>query len=64
VTNKQLAAARKAMNQFPGLRAVKEGEIVTPSRDGVLGTPITITDIMSEGQVEAAIKASCKVLNA
>jgi hypothetical protein len=40
VTNKQLAAARRAMNRFPSYRIEKSGETLTPYRGAVAWTAL------------------------
>lgn len=56
MTNKQLAAARKVANQFPGV-------VFTPVEGGlsVNGNTVLITPNMSPAQVEQALKAAAYV---
>lgn len=63
MTNKQLAAARRIMSQFQNLRIDKEGEVLTPYRDGVRGTPVTVTEAMSTSEVESLLRTSCLAIN-
>ena len=63
MTNKQLAAARRAMNRFPSYRIEKNGETLTPWRGLIAGTPVTVTDTMTESEVVQALMASCATLD-
>ncbi len=63
MTNKQLAAARRAMNRFPSYRIEKSGEMLTPYRGSVAGPPVTVTDTMTESEVVQTLMASCATLD-
>lgn len=65
MTNKQRAAARRAMGQYPGLRVEVAGETIIPVRigDGARATPVEVVEAMSAGQVEAAVKAACRAIS-
>jgi hypothetical protein len=63
VTNKQIAAARRAMNRFPSYRIEKVGNTLTPYRGSVAGTSVTVTDTMTESEVVQALMASCATLD-
>lgn len=63
MTHNQLAAARRVMNQFPELRIVKAGEILTPTKEGVSGTSVEVTDAMATFELEKQLRASCHALN-
>lgn len=60
MTNKQLAAARKAFSRFPGYQPVKSGETITPKRisDGTEGTGVVVHEATSEGEVERQLIAA------
>jgi len=65
MTNKQLAAVRKAINRFPGLEIAKDGERLTPYRldnRATTGVPVTVTDTMTEAQIIGDITASCEAI--
>lgn len=61
MTNKQLAAARRAMARYPQLRIEKEGMILTPVLigAGTRGVSVTAAPTMTPGQLETALKHSC-----
>ena len=63
MTNKQLAAARRAMNRFPSYRIEKSGETLIPYRSATAGTPVIVTDTMTESEVVQALMASCAALD-
>lgn len=63
MTNKQLAAARRAMNAFPAFRIEKTGETLTPYRGSIAGTPVMIADWMSESDVVRELTASCTAID-
>lgn len=63
MTNKQLAAARAVMSQFPDLRVAKENDVLTPiARGGQRGEAVTVTASMTESVLTAALRTSCKAL--
>lgn len=66
MTNSQLAAVRKVMNQFPGLRIVKEGETLTPVSPGnppFYGYSLEVTGSMSESEITNRMARLCAALN-
>lgn len=63
MTNKQLAAARRAMNRFPHLTIEKTGETLTPYRGSVAGASVVVTEDMRESDVVRAIMDSCAALD-
>ena len=63
MTNDQLTAARRVMSQFPALRIVKAGDVLTPVKDGVSGTSVEVTDAMATFELEKQLRASCHALN-
>ncbi len=64
MTNKQVAAARRAMNRFPALTIEKNGSTLTPYRGGNAGPAVTVTETMSESDVVRELTASCATLDA
>ena len=63
MNNKQLAAARKALRRFPGVRPVKQGDTITLRRAGIDGEPIQVTEEMSGADLEGLVRASCADLS-
>ena len=63
MTNKQLAAARRAMNRFPSYRIEKNGETLTPWRGSTAGAPVTVVETMTESDVIRALNESCAALD-
>lgn len=63
MTNRQLAAARRGMNRFPAYRIEKNGETLTPYRGATAGTPVIVTETMSESEVMQALILSCATLD-
>lgn len=63
MTNKQLAAARRAFRGFPGMIPRKTGETITPVGHGVVGEPVVVTEAMSESDILNQLRTSCVAIN-
>lgn len=63
MTNKQVAAARAAMNSFPRLRIEKTGSTLTPYKGSTAGASVQVTEFMSEREIISALTLSCANLD-
>ena len=62
MTNIQLAAARKVMNQYPQLRIVKQGNVLTPYLGPLAGASVEVSETMSESSISGDLTEACALL--